>query len=87
MAECKSCGDSIKFIRTESGKTMPVNAAPMMVEVETDERPDTCVITPDGKVIWGVGRIPDYETKAGVFVEGYTSHFATCPNAEQHRKD
>lgn len=23
----------------------------------------------------------------GVVVQGYTSHFATCPNAKKHRKD
>lgn len=86
MATCKSCGDSIEFVKTSNGRKMPVNHNKLMVEVETNQKPDTCVVTDDGRVVWGVAALQDHEMKAGVFVEGYISHFATCPAAEEHRK-
>lgn len=54
--KCSSCHAEIKWLRTERGHMMPVNA-------ET--------VGADDKVF-----------KPGVHV----SHFATCPNADTHRK-
>lgn len=71
MSTCSSCGAQILWIRTLSGRPMPVDATPVQVMVhlgqgERDERGDM---------------VPLYSSK-----RGYISHFATCPNASQHRK-
>lgn len=57
---CSSCGAPIRFVGTETGNQVPVDAKP-------EKR---IVVGPDG-----VGRS----------VDAYVSHFATCPNANQHR--
>jgi hypothetical protein len=54
--KCSSCKAEIKWLRTERGHMMPVNA-------ET--------VGADDKIF-----------KPGVHI----SHFATCPDAERHRK-
>lgn len=73
QARCSSCGAHILWAITERGKMIPIDAAPR----------------PDGNMILGEdGRayvlIPD-----GLFAaadERYMVHWATCPNAEKHRK-
>lgn len=40
------------------------------------------LVTDDGEIIHGT--FADYEH--GANASGYISHFATCPNANQHRK-
>jgi len=55
MANCKSCGAEIEWLKTKNGKSMPVDAEPIMIET------------------------------TGAPIQGYKSHFATCPNANQHR--
>lgn len=55
-ATCKTCGAAIVWLKTSTGKAMPVDA----------------------------GTVQEGET---LFVPGrHTSHFATCPQADQHRK-
>ena len=34
MSQCKACGASLKWIRTEKGKQMPVDAKPITVITE-----------------------------------------------------
>ena len=83
---CRSCNALIIWAVTEQGKRMPVNAG--------------CV--PLGNVglfFRGPGQAPTAKVysateaaqamASGLKLEGlprYTSHFATCPNAGQHRK-
>lgn len=85
MANCSSCNAEIDWLKTESGKKIPVNPEMVLIELHTGKKPDTCIVTPGGKVIWGVGRPLDYDTSLGEFMVGYTSHFATCPAAARHR--
>jgi hypothetical protein len=66
MANCKSCQAPIIWVKTSSGKNMPV-----------DEKPESRFIL-DGR---GEGNTP-YAT----MIKAYVSHFATCPNADKHRK-
>lgn len=75
MGKCKSCGAAIKWIRMKSGRTMPVD------EKAVKYIPDgySHIVTEKGEVV--TGRISEYGTKTG-----YISHFATCPNAKQHRR-
>lgn len=64
MSNCKSCGAEIKWMKTESGKNIPVDVPPVEQETKYD-----LVLT------------------ESVFKPGLmTAHFATCPNANKHRK-
>lgn len=68
------------WIQTKQKKMMPVNAEPVMY-VE-DPKGDKTIITREGEIVKGslYGPIDDLEI-------GYISHFATCPNADQHRRN
>lgn len=73
-AECRSCGKPIEWVLTRNAKRMPLDAFPSMsgdfVIDTSDDIPVCRKATPED-----VGRYPHR-----------TSHFATCPNATQHRK-
>lgn len=83
MSVCRSCGAAIRWAATVNGKRMPV-----------DDQP-----TPDGTLILSDPTPGAYAPTVALFVAGqpslfdepdpprFTSHFATCPNADQHRKD
>lgn len=75
--KCKSCGASIAFIRLTSGKYNPVDP-----ESHTTIKPDPTGnpwVTTYGAVIWGR---PDPDGD----IQAYLSHFASCPEADRHRK-
>lgn len=83
MSRCKSCGAEIKWIKMNgTGKMMPVDAKPITYtdSLHPAESNALTLVTEHGTV-----------TKArfdpGGDKVGYTSHFATCPNANAHRKD
>lgn len=76
---CRGCGKEIAFIKTEKGKTMPVN--PEEVCFIPGGGPNTYVL-PGGRVVRGSeARNSDENT-----VMGYISHFATCPERDNMRK-
>ena len=81
---CSSCHAPIAWLPTIGGKMMPVDCEP----------------TPDGNLLLGgdpaaviIHVKPEDKPKILRQLEAlgkpaffYTSHFATCPNAAQHRK-
>lgn len=76
---CSSCGAPIRWARTVNGKAMPLDADPV----------------PSGNVRlgWIGGKqvailLTDPAERAAAQIEGpvYLPHFATCPNANEHRK-
>ena len=80
MAQCRSCGASIIWIKLTSGKSMPCDAEP--VTYWADDKGDDKVVTKSGEVVRA--RLSGEASEAtGI---GYISHFATCPNADIHRK-
>ena len=83
MAKCRSCGAEIIWIRTASGKSMPCDAA----GISYSEVLHPCV---DGNevltLVTKAGTIVRTEFDPGGDKIGYISHFATCPNANMHRK-
>lgn len=80
MAKCKSCGAEIIWITMKSGKKMPCDAKPITYRtLVPGTKGGLTLVTPDGRVASGV-------FDPGSDQVGYTSHFATCPNAAQHRK-
>lgn len=81
MNTCSSCGASIKWIKTSSGKMMPVNAA--RVPFRRDPRGGSYVYNMTGELMKGFILQPPVDPDRTIY--GYVSHFATCPYAQQHR--
>lgn len=72
MAMCKSCSAPMTWAKTTAGRIIPMDAAP----------------TTDGTwqfTVPGMVRFVPLEGRAGL--ELYTSHFATCPFADKHRRE
>lgn len=65
IVKCKSCNSEIVWLKTKTGKNMPVNVP----KFEDGESAHEAVTT-------ALEFNPDY----------MISHFATCPNANKHRK-
>jgi len=78
MSTCRSCGAEIKWIKTIASKNMPVD--PELISSDDLEHGDV-LVTEDGHVTKVDHSCNDYES-----VDGYVSHFATCPHADQHRR-
>ena len=79
MNVCKSCGAPIRWIKTVSGKSMPVDAQEVFFKAGGKE----LFVTSSGAVIHGTRDEENPGTNTRI---GYISHFATCPNANKHRK-
>lgn len=79
IAHCKSCGAEIIWIETEGGKMMPCDATQETYWLGGGK---DRIVTPNGEVL--SGRFYGEPGKAAGL--GYRSHFATCPNADRHRK-
>lgn len=69
---CSSCGAAVLWVRTQAGKAMPLDAAPTL---------DGNVAMLEGGASRAYG-LEDHAAQA----KRYTSHFATCPHADQWRK-
>lgn len=78
---CRSCGAPMVFVKTIFGKRIPLDVEPNMEKGN--------VVVANGVAIYISG--PKREGEARVVAERvglrlYTSHFATCPDAAEHRK-
>lgn len=75
---CKGCGRPVYWVKTKRGKVMPVNTLPARFWYNPYGRYKLMTVT--GEIVscdlTGKGK------ESGV---GYTSHFATCPNAQDYR--
>ena len=74
MSWCRSCGREIRWVRTYRGVAMPLDPAPV----------------DDGNVVFlanGSVRVISAEDRAKYPGPVYKSHFATCPNAAEHRRE
>lgn len=78
--QCRSCGKRIRFIRMKSGKSMPVDDT--ILNYKVDPKGKERIVTPGGDVVACVTGVSADEATGF----GYISHFATCPNANRHRK-
>lgn len=78
MAKCKTCGAEIKFIKMKSGRFNPCDVLKRTIIKGNGKE---VLITEKGEVIQGTFA----SVEEGANGEGYTSHFATCPYATQHR--
>ena len=77
---CRSCGAPIIFITSAKGHRMPLDAEPVTYWQKTGGNKK--VVTPNGEVI-SCELEGDPQKATGI---GYVSHFATCPNAKEHRR-
>ena len=77
MIPCRKCGEMIDFIQQPNGKRHPVDTESLGMFTLT---PGTVVVTPEGTILRGTEATKDTQ------VQGYTSHFATCPFAKDFRK-
>lgn len=77
MSKCKSCGAPLVWIRTTAGKNMPCNAEPVRFDYKLGSKDK--VVTENGEVLPAEIRSDGSET-------GYIPHWATCPEADKHRK-
>lgn len=75
MPTCNSCGTSIVWAITRHGKAMPVDAQPHADgNVELKPRGDgQYIATVHGQQPLGAAEL-------------HRAHFATCPNADTHRR-
>lgn len=80
MSKCKSCGAEIIWIKTANGKSMPCDPD-QTTYVEAKDGKDT-IITANGQVLKCI-LTGDMRRVTGI---GYIPHWATCPSAEQHRR-
>lgn len=78
-ATCQSCGAPVEWALTHAGQNMPLDATP------SDQPTSLRAWRVNGRLhvrdIDGVGA-----TDAPSDARHATSHFATCPNADAHRK-
>ncbi len=72
QAHCSSCGAPIRWAKTASGKSMPLDAEPCEL--------GSMILMPSGVVMVVT---PNYGDKS---LKRYRSHFASCPNSAAHRK-
>ena len=79
-SRCKSCGAEIFWIMMQTGKKMPVDATPMTYWAKKEGQEK--IVTPNGEVI-SCELTGDLQNSTGI---GYISHFATCPDAKNHRR-
>lgn len=77
MSVCRSCGQPIRWIRTTTGKNMPVDPEELNAD---DLTSGTILVTLSGQVhrVGGERNQPN--------VKGFISHFSTCPDAKEWRK-
>jgi hypothetical protein len=77
---CRGCGQRILWLTLTSGKNHPVD--PERVESEDFEPGNTLIVV--DALGPQVERIKEGESYEGLY--GYISHFATCPRADDFRK-
>ena len=75
MSRCRSCGAPIIWAVTKSGRSMPLDEA-------TDPAGNVLLLE-NGNCLVPAPEDDVWEAAGGT---RHTSHFATCPNADQHRR-
>jgi hypothetical protein len=83
MKGCRSCGAPVFMAVTTNGKRMPVDTLPKpegRFTIRRDEMGNFVATYIDRHTLGMLEQHPDGKPDA------YVSHFATCPNADQHRK-
>ena len=81
VATCRSCGKSIMWAKTDGGSNIPLDAE-YVLDTGQVPVPVSGWFVIDGATV--------HRVKKGTTLppgsRRHVSHFATCPNAAQHRK-
>ncbi|OLT46524.1 hypothetical protein BJF85_16665 [Saccharomonospora sp. CUA-673] len=78
-ARCRSCNGRIVWARTADGERMPVD--------DTPARGGNVLLMLQGvQLVAGVLGKADATRRRAGGIELYVPHFATCPNADRHRR-
>lgn len=94
-ATCDSCLASIQWVQSPNKKPIPLDMTPVAVD-----SPGAVIVVPGDRILWGYSLqrvaaaialrddIPMQAAREAVArdYDAYHAHFATCPNADQHRK-
>lgn len=80
QTSCRSCGGPIIWTTTRKGKKMPVDFEPVSGGKFILEPIDQMNEDSEPSAVW-IGEKDKYSG------ERYASHFDTCPNAREKRKD
>lgn len=80
MSDCRSCGAPIRWAVTATGKRIPLDPEPVDGGNVLLHEP----IDGGESIATVVGKAPA-PSLFGDDAPRYVSHFATCPNADQHR--
>ncbi len=88
VVKCKSCGAQITWIVTQNGRSMPCDFP--AVKYQENRKGKSQIVTSDGRVV-RADVITDDDKQTSLLEkivdgEGYISHFATCPYANEHRR-
>lgn len=83
MAKCKACGADIEFIRLKSGKLHPCDEG--YFRFREDHGTDR-IVTLDGRIVAGTIVLHPTDKEMGTLQKGMSSHFATCPFADDFRR-
>ena len=84
MPKCRSCGAEIRWIRMQSGKSMPVDPKMLAARLpEADEKTEV-LITEGGATIRGV--VCELDFLDDIQWPCFRPHWASCPHADRHRK-
>ena len=70
MSVCKGCGAPLEWIRTEAGRTMPVDPEPVFII--------------EGEVITGRRALPEEERRT--LPVAFVPHWKTCTAADRFRR-
>lgn len=78
---CVYCGKQIMWIRTKTGKNMPVNTEMISYRrPEAGKKATEKIVTEAGEVV-SADRVDSNQAEG----TGYISHFATCKRRERRR--
>lgn len=84
VKKCKFCGAPIVWLKTQNGRPMPCDAA--AVKYQENYKGKDVIVLSDGKVIKATVVNPNGGGLTPIIDgEGYISHFATCPHANEAR--
>jgi hypothetical protein len=92
VAECNSCNAPIVWVRTvtrggqEAGRNMPLDAGVGSDEVLRPKVFEDGNIEMTGRQVQGRFGMVDEVRYVGKGQGPYRSHFASCPNAQAHRR-
>lgn len=81
MARCRSCGAEVTFVPTRAGKLMPLDPHPAE---DGNVRLDRTVWADPAAVVLAGDELTEVRDRAEEPL--YRPHFATCPNADRHRR-